>query len=363
MSIPTLETVPPPTMVRSEARAALVEVSPPTDGDWRSAIAADAFALPEQSPEWIRAIVESSGARDASRAYHFADGTTLVLPMVRTGLAGSGSLWSPPPAWGVGGLVGPTADADMVRQVVDDLRSIRAPRIMVRIDVRHHEHWQAAMHPGDLQIPRRSHVIDLFADPEAHFAQLAKRTRTKIRKCERDGVRIEADRTGELLETHHELFLTSVGRWADKQHEPLALALFRARRRDPIEKLQAMQRALGDRFLTLVAYIDGRPAASVIVLLGKTSRYTRGAMDIELVGNTNANYGLQWHAIRAAYEHGSTRYHMGESGESAGIATFKERMGAQPIDHCEYRFERLPVTRTTDLVRNGVKRVIGFSDT
>ncbi len=362
MSIPTLEHA-PVAKIRSAGTPTLLDVSPATRDDWASAIAADPHALPEQSPEWMAAIVESSGARDVSRSYHFSDGTTVVLPMVRTGIAGTGSVWSPPPAWGVGGIVGPEVDAGMVSQIVEHLRSIRAPRVMVRIDVRQNALWSAAMQPGDLQIPRRSHVIELRDSPEEQFAALPKRTRTKIRKCARDGVRIEVDRTGALIQTHHDLFLTSVDRWAENQHEPLALARFRARRRDPIQKLQAMHRALGDRLLTIVAYVEDQPAASVIVLLGKTSRYTRGAMDIDLANGSNANFGLQWRAIEAAFEHGSSRYHMGESGDSAGIAAFKERLGAEPFDHHEYRFERLPMTRTADVARNAVKRAIGFKDT
>ncbi len=341
----------------------LAGVSPANAHDWHEATTADRLALPEQSPEWISAIVESQGSRDVSRAYHFDNGASVVLPMVRTGLAGTGSVWSPPPAWGIGGIVGPDIDAGMVAQVVADLRSIRAPRVTVRIDVRHHALWQAAMLPGDLQISRRSHVIQLHDDPATHLAGMSRRTRKKIRECEVDGLRVEEDRTGALLDTHYELFLKSVARWSEKQHEPLALAMFRARRRDPLHKLRAMQRALGEKLLTLVAYVDDQPAASAIVLLGKTARYTRGAMDIELASPANATYGLQWRSIQAAYEYGSTRYHMGESGGSAGIAEFKERFGATRFDHHEYRFERLPITRSTDLARGAVKRVIGFTDT
>ena len=363
MSTPTRESAPLVAVPIDPATPLLIDVSPATAADWRAAIDIDPFALPEQSPEWMGAITESSGARDVSAAYRFDDGRTVVLPMLQTGLAGMGSMWSPPPAWGVGGIVGPQVDAAMVGQIATHLRSLRTPRVMVRVDVRHDEIWDAATRSGDLKIPRRSHVIDLHESPAVHLASLSTRSRARIRGCERDGLRIETGDTDALIDAHYELFLKSVARWAEKQHEPLALAMFRARRRDPIEKLRAMHRALGERFLTLVAYVDDQPAASAIVLLGKTSRYTRGAMDIDLVGKSHANSGLQWRAIEAAYAHGSTRYHMGESGNSAGIAEFKERFGAQPFDHHEYRFERVPVTRTADLARSAVKRVIGFSET
>ncbi len=338
----------------------LLSVAPATRSDWSSVLHADPFALPEQSLEWVDAICTTTGARDVTRTYTFDDGRTFVLPLVRTGPFAAGSIWSMPPAWGVGGIVGPAPDVSVVRAVVEDLRSLRSPRVSIRIDARHDELWRQATNDDDVRIPRRSHIVDLRPGADALLASLSKTTRYNIRRAERYGVTVEVDRTGALLDTHYELFLLSVRRWAGKQHEPAALALFRARRRDPIEKLRAMQRALGERCLTIVASVDGQPASSAIVLLGATARYTRGAMDADLAGPAKANFALQWRAITEAIDFGSTRYHMGESGESDGISQFKEKFGAVPVEHHEYRFERLPVTRTTDLARRAVKRVIGF---
>jgi lipid II:glycine glycyltransferase (peptidoglycan interpeptide bridge formation enzyme) len=86
-------------------------------------------------------------------------------------------------------------------------------------------------------------------------------------------------------------------------------------------------------------------------------------MNRELAAPTNAAYAVQWAAIETAYENGSRRYHMGESGESEGIGSFKEQFGAVPLDHHEYRFERLPVTATTGLAKRVIKQAIGFRDT
>lgn len=340
----------------------LVRVAPATPGTWGAAIHSDPFALPEQSPEWMRAICASGKFVDVSRAYTFSNDSTVVVPLVRSRHFSGGSLWSPPPAWGVGGIVGPDIDATMVADVVEDLRNIRAARVAVRIDARHEDLWNQSAKPGDILIPRRSHIVDLAETPEQHLARLSKSVRYDIRRAERNGVHVRVDRTGELLDVHYELYLMSIRRWAAKQNEPAALALFRAKRRDPIDKLRTMQAALGDRFLTIVTYVDGRPASSGIVLLGRTTRYTRGAMNVELAGRVKANYALQWRAIEEAYAFGSRRYHMGESGESDGISRFKERFGAVPVDHHEYRFEHVPITKTTDVARNAVKRIIRFKD-
>jgi hypothetical protein len=359
----TLRVAPTRGLAQQQSGRRLTKVTPATSATWRAAVDTDPFALPEQSSEWIKAICSVGNGRDMSRAYTFSDDSTFVVPLVRTGPGELGNVWSPPPAWGIGGIVGPDIDSTAVSAIVDDLRAIRAARVSVRIDARHDHLWTGTLRPGDITIARRSHIASLDHDPETHLKGLSSSTRYNIRRAQRDGVRIQTDTTGALLDTHYELFLISVLRWAEKQNEPSALALLRAKRRDPLHKLRAMQQALGDRFLSVVAYVNDTPAASAIVLLGPTARYTRGAMDVVVAGKTHANFAVQWEAITAAYEFGSTRYHMGESGGSSGIGAFKEKFGASPFDHNEYRFERLPITRTTDFARRAVKRVIGFRDT
>lgn len=340
-------------------RLVLAESARPDD--WAKAIADDPHPLPEQSPEWIGAICATGGFRDASRAYRFDDGTTVVLPLVRSSVLTGRGLWSPPAAWGVGGIVGP-ADEGTVAAVVDDLRTLGSVRLSVRIDAAHEPWWQAVVTASDIAIPRRSHVVELLGSPDEHFASLSKSTRRNVRLAERAGVRVEIDRTGALLPTHHDLFMQSVDRWAEQQHEPLWLARLRAKHRDPLDKLEAMQHALGERMLTVMSYVGDRPASSAIVLLGATTRFTRGAMDVELAGPSRANYAVQWAAITEAYRHGATRYHLGESGTSDGLATFKEKWGAVPLEHHEYRFERVPVTATVDAAKRTVKKLIGFED-
>jgi hypothetical protein len=334
-------------------------VRPASPDDWCRALSSDPLALPEQSPEWLRAIEATGGFRDVSRAYVRSHSAPVVVPLVRSR---TGQIWSPPPAWGVGGTVGGDVDAALVQEIVTDLRTLRAARVAIRIDARHEELWQAATDAGDVTIARRSHVVELCATADEHLASLSGSARRQVRLGSRNGAVVEVDRAGRLLDEHYELFLRSVERWAGKQHEPVRLARFRAARRDPISKLRSMSEALGDRFMVVMARVDGRPASSAIVLLGPTSRYVRGAMDLELAGPTRASFAVQWRAIEEILAWGSRRYHMGESGGSEGIAGFKEKFGARPVDHHEYRFERLPLTASVDLAKRAVKRTIGFRD-
>jgi lipid II:glycine glycyltransferase (peptidoglycan interpeptide bridge formation enzyme) len=161
---------------------------------------------------------------------------------------------------------------------------------------------------------------------------------------------------------HYDLYLGAIERWSERQREPLALATWRARRRDPLEKLRAMAAHLGKDFCHFVAYHEGRAVASSILLTGPTAHDTRAAMDREAAGAVRANDLLQSHSIRHAVELGCSRYHLGESGASTSLAAYKERWGAVGLHYAEYRIERLPVTRLDTAARGAVKRLIGFKD-
>ena len=99
-------------------------ITPAPREEWRAVLAGDARALPEHAPEWIDALCADGRYADASRYYVHDDGRTFVLPLVaRRGPLGLGGwLQCFPPSWGIGGLVGADADADVLRAVLADLR-------------------------------------------------------------------------------------------------------------------------------------------------------------------------------------------------------------------------------------------------
>jgi lipid II:glycine glycyltransferase (peptidoglycan interpeptide bridge formation enzyme) len=205
-------------------------------------------------------------------------------------------------------------------------------------------------------------VVDLDGGPEQIWKRFRSSARRAVRKAERSGLEIECDTSGRLLPVFHRLFQLSIERWAGQQHEPVALARWRARRRDPLEKFEQWAAALGDEMRVWVAWKNGSPAASIIVLQGANANYTRGAMDKDLAGPTHANDLLQWLAIEDACEAGCRHYHMGESGSSRPLAAFKEKFGARPVEYGEYRIERLPLTRADAWARALVKRLLRFRD-
>jgi hypothetical protein len=343
----------------------LVVRSPAPRAVWEATLGRDPEALVSQSPTWTDCML-GFGYEDASRLYETPRGTRVILPMVRRAGAWPAALAphdSLPPAWGMGGLIadGPL-DPDELTAIVSDLHSRPALTTRIRPNPVHAEAWSNATPHGVVAIPRVAHVLDLAGGAAAAWGRLTKSARWGVRKAERSGVEIECDTSGRLVPIFFELLTMSIDRWAQHQHEPLALARWRGRRRDPLEKFERMAACLGDAMRIWVAWKGGVPAAAMVVLVGANASDTRGAMNKELAGPTNANDLLQWLAIEDACNAGCHRYHLGESGASRSLAHFKEKFGARPVPYREYRIERVPVARADALSRGVVKRVLGFKD-
>jgi lipid II:glycine glycyltransferase (peptidoglycan interpeptide bridge formation enzyme) len=271
---------------------------------------------------------------------------------------------SMPHAWGSGGLVaeGPVRGPDL-DAIAADLVSLPAVRTTVRPNPLHAGLWASALGGRRaVEIPRCAHVLDLEGGPDQVWKRFHSSARGAVRKAERAGLEIECGTSPRQLDAFDHLMRLSVDRWAEAQNEPRPLARWRARRRDPAGKFARIANAMGDSMRLWVAWRDGAPVASILVLLGANASYTRGAMDKELAGPTSANQLLHWHAIRDACEAGCGSYHMGESGTSTSLGRFKAKLGARPVPYAEYRVERLPLTRVDALIRRSAKRVLRFRD-
>ena len=335
---------------------------------WSDIIAHDPEALPEHAPAWLDAMCALGAYSDASRLYEFRDGRRFVLPLARRrGVVGVGG-WSTsyPAAWGIGGLVGDGVDQEVVATVLADLRHLPDARIWIRPNPLHATMWPADATCGGATvtaIPRRAHVLDLSGDLDAVLGRVRASNRQHIRQGRKRVTRVEIDHTGHLLPLHYELYMASVQRWAEHQHEPGKLAAWRARRRDSLHKLQTIARHLGQAMVVQIAFVGERPAASNITLFGRTAHDIRAAVDAPLAGPSRAGTLLQWNAIEMAHERGCATLHLGESGESAGLSSFKESFGAVAVRYSELRIERWPFTRADRALRGAAKTVLRFRDT
>ena len=333
---------------------------------WQAVLSSDPNALVFQSPQWIDSVCAHGGYEDASRLYELPRGRHLVLPLARrrnrpTLLRTEASL---PSSWAPGGIVasGGVREED-VATVLSDLAGRHLLRTSLRPGPLDARTWAAVRPRGAVTVSRLAHVLELEGGFESIVKHRFKGTaRTAVRKAERSGLSVERDTAGRLVPVVYELFERSISRWAQMQHEPLALARWRHRRLETLRKLELIAATFRDACHIWVAWSDHRPAAAIVVLQGDNTSFVRGAMDKDLAGPTRANYLLHRFAIEEACESGCRYYDMGESGSSRSLAQFKTRFGALPYPYAEYHLERLPITALERNVRGCVKRLIGFRD-
>lgn len=341
-------------------------ISPAPREVWWRLLTLDPEAMVSQSPGWIDCICASGRYEDASRLYETVDGRQFILPMVRR------QYWppllaieeSPPASWGIGGLVaGDELRVEDYAAVFQELAARPVMRTSIKPNPRTARLWAVAQPANIMAIPRLSHVLDLTGGFDTVWSKRFKsKTRNSIRKAERSGLVVECDTTGRTVSAFYDMFLKSLDRWAKHQHEPRWMARWRGQQRDPKQKIERMVHMMGDASRIWMAWYQGAPAAAILVLQGANAHYTRGVMDINLAGPTNANHLLQRLAIEDACQAGCRMYHMGESGGSVSLAHFKSQFGAQPHPYAEYRLEKLPITQVDAGARQVVKSIIGFKD-
>ncbi|MGH3319537.1 MAG: GNAT family N-acetyltransferase [Streptosporangiaceae bacterium] len=335
---------------------------------WRELLDQDSEALITQSPTWLDCICHNGSFVDASRLYEFSGGQRVVIPLARrtlpTWVAEEGS-W--PFDWGIGGPVSPggIVTAEEARLVFEDLARRPALRTYVRFRPRACPAWQEGASGGRFStIDQTAYVLDLgegFGHVWANRFHAS--VRRAVRKAERSDIKVEVDHSGRLLPTFYQLYERSIARWAEQQHEPLALSRWRARRANPPDKLATVADRFGGAFATWVAWVADQPAAAILVLRqGAQVKYWRGAMDKELASPVRANDLLHRLVIEDAIAAGCQYYHMGDAREGSSLARFKEGFGAVGYGCRGYRRERLPVSSTADHLRMGVKRLVGFRD-
>lgn len=342
---------------------ALARVTSPAPRDvWAAVAAADSSSLAEHTPAWMDALVGTTAWKDVSRCYEFSDGRRFVLPLARHRWRPAAALCSFPPAWGIGGLVGPDRDADVLKLVLEDLGRLRVASVRIRPNPLDADAWRAVLPSSAVTVQRRAHVLHLRGGIDEVWNRMSQSTRRHIRQGEKAGLEITTEATLRTLGGYYGLYERSLERWAHANHEPQWLARFRGRRRDPLTALQRSATELGEAFRLWMAWKDGVPVAGIIVRVGNTAHYTRGAMDIDLARPLHASHLLHWIAIQAIVEQGIEVHHLGDSGTSSSLAQFKEGLGADPVDYDEVRLERIPLTAADRLVRKTAKRVIGFRD-
>jgi len=355
-------------MLTKLATPLVIEIAEPaTACRWDALYELDPLAMPTQSRRWAQAIRAASRSQNVSRYYRFSDGLEAVLPFYRRSIVPFtiSVLNSPPPAWGFGGVLSSAPlTAAHLGSILDDCAQLSAAAISIRPNPAHASCWtEAGANRNWTLEPRRAHVLDLAGGFEhVKSTRFHRKISNKIRRALKHGVTVATGNSDALISDFDILFRRSIGRWANKQHEFPWLAQMRGRMRDPSRKFREMARQVGDLLQVGIARHNGNPVAGAMVLIGRNAHDMRGALDKQLIGNTYANYLLQSTMIELACRQQCRYYHLGESGNSRTLGSYKEQFGAVPVDYPELRFERLPVYSVDKRIRAGVKRLIGFND-
>ncbi|MCR6033345.1 GNAT family N-acetyltransferase [Nocardioides sp. zg-579] len=348
-------------IVSSSLRRHAWEVVPAVRPTWEALMRTDPYALPSQAPAWVDALCTTGPYRDASLELRSPEGRRLVLPMVRrTGVpAPAATRSSMPSRWANGGLVAEDGvhDAADARAVVALLAG-SGPLVIVpnpRLDDR----WRHAA-PWSYATAKHGYELDTtggFEDVWTHL--FSSSVRRAVRKAERSDVVVERDTTGRLLPLFVPLYQESVRRWAEGSGMPAWLARRRAARDESLDKLQQVARGFGEACVTWMAFVEGRPAAAIIVLThGPNVEYWRGAMSLPLAGPVRANALLHRLAIKEACARGAARYSFGISTPGTSLARFKEGFGATAVPYAGYVLEPIPVRRATRTGRRLARRSV-----
>lgn len=352
-------------MINTPAGPAHITTPAPRDVWWQLA-RKDPDTNPSQTPLWMDCLCATGPYRDASRLYEFEQGGRLVLPLVgrrhRPQVLDAEESW--PAEWGIGGPVCPGGVSPAEARVLfADLARLRALRVGVRLRPADQALWADAA-VGFRAEPHMTQMVDLDGGFGAVWERRFHRhVRREVRHAERSDVEVDVDRTGRLAPVFYDLYQKSIVRWAEQQHEPLALARWRRTREFPVRRLEEVAARFGEECAIWVAWHDGEPAAACVVLRhGGHAKLWRSAMDRELAHPVHAVPLLYRLAIEDACAADCRTFDMGESVPESSLATFKAGFGAESFASPRFVRERLPVSAAERRVRTAVKRLIRFED-
>jgi CelD/BcsL family acetyltransferase involved in cellulose biosynthesis len=342
----------------------VLTVSPAPREAWQEILAADADAMPTQTPQWLDAICSGRGWSDASRLYRLPSGRRLLLPLAARAVAGVPLVeesW--PYSWSYGGLLaegGPPSLAE-IAMVVEDLRRRMRLRWRVQPSPLHAATWDAAVPARVARVPYRTQIVDLDAGPGSAASRFHRTARYKVHKAERDGVKVERQELEPFMTGFDRLYTQSVDRWARQRNQPLPLARLLGRLRARPRQLARATRTLGQASELWTASYRGEPVAMDVVLVhGRHALYWLGVVDPELSRTTGGTQLLKATIFDSARRRGVRWFNLGESDVGGGVEAYKLKLGASSYDYHAYQQERLPLSRAAALSRRALTGLLGL---
>ncbi|WP_337059688.1 GNAT family N-acetyltransferase [Kineococcus sp. G2] len=321
-------------------------VSPLPEAAWWEAVSRTRHPVLTQTPRWLRCLESATPWRGSGRLYELSGGRFLVLPMVSRGAGPLRISASWPHGWGYGGVLasdGVVTPADLAL-VGADLAA--TPGLRTTVVPSPFPPQRAPALPGaKAEHHHLTQVLDLSGGAGAVWRGYSSNVRRSVKRAEREGVEVRRDATGGALPEFAHLYRLSAARWARNAGRPAALGRLQARLQEPPRLLEAVSRVVGEDLVTWTAYVEGRAAASVVILHGDGhSLMWRGAQDQQLAGRTHANALLHHLAIEEAVARGDRSYSFGESDPGSSLAAYKSKFGAVDLTWRACSFERFPVS-------------------
>lgn len=161
------------------------------------------------------------------------------------------------------------------------------------------------------------HVLDLRPAAEELLKKTHKTAiQQPIKRAEREGITHEFGYSDRLLNAFYGLLILTRRR---HQLPP-----------QPIEWFKNLAAAMGDQFQIRVAFKDGEPIASVVMLSHKETLVYKYAASDTRFNNLGGTSFLLWKAIADAKQAGLTSMDFGRSdADNQGLISFKERWGTK----------------------------------
>lgn len=335
------------------------------DDLWDKLYEADPLASPFQSRRWSLTMRSLGWWRATSLAVGFSDGVEALVPSATYRM--TPSRWAPRLSWPrYWGEANPLWNAPPGREHVGLLLDLLAGErsVVTRLSTGPtNGQVFTDVEPGDwLRVLRRSHVINLARGFDAVQADFARSIRYEARRAGRRGVEVTSSTDGALVEPLLEMIDAAILRWSAKQNEPPVLTRVRAHRRDSARKIRAIARVMGQDCLVTIASHEGRPIGASLALRGRNPEALLAPIDPVRGLKLGASQVIYTDVMRDLCADRSRMFNLGESGFDGGLSHYKERYGAVAADHVDLYSERLPLTAAEQIVKNAVKRVIGFED-
>ncbi len=189
--------------------------------------------------------------------------------------------------------------------------------------------WQPLSLP-DTFISKKleTHIVELGPDFEALKKQFSRGQKSNLNQARRKGVTVRLAAGGQDIDEYFAIYLESVQRWGTARGGVY-----------PRELFLSLQASADPQVQFWLAEVEGRIAAGVLALAwGSTIVYWHGAAREQYFKHYPNNL-LHARIMAWGCENGYSRYDMGSSAGLAGVARFKESLGAQVHAYRSYRWK------------------------